>query len=188
MLGVGNKFPDFDLPSCDADNNLGRTRFISSTGESVVDAAEKETCEDKWHVFYFYPKDFTFICPTEIKEMDRLVDYQVPPGVHVVGFSGDNEFCKKAWKESNGLIKDIRHPLVADTGLTLSEKLGIVDWSEGVCRRATFIVDPTNTIQHASENALDTGRNVSEVIRTLKALQSGGLTACSWQPGDDFVA
>ena len=53
MLGVGNKFPDFDLPSCDADNNLGRTRFISSTGESVVDAAEKETCEDKWHVFYF---------------------------------------------------------------------------------------------------------------------------------------
>ena len=188
MLGVGNKFPDFDLPSCDADNNLGRTRFISSTGESVVDAAEKETCEDKWHVFYFYPKDFTFICPTEIKEMDRLVDYQVPPGVHVVGFSGDNEFCKKAWKESNGLIKDIRHPLVADTGLTLSEKLGIVDWSEGVCRRATFIVDPTNTIQHASENALDTGRNVSEVIRTLKALQSGGLTACNWQVGDDFVA
>ena len=188
MLGVGNKFPDFDLPSCDADNNLGRTRFISSTGESVVDAAEKETCEDKWHVFYFYPKDFTFICPTEIKEMDRLVDYQVPPGVHVVGFSGDNEFCKKAWKESNGLIKDIRHPLIADTGLTLSEKLGIVDWSEGVCRRAPFIVDPTNTIQHASENALDTGRNVSEVIRTLKALQSGGLTACNWQVGDDFVA
>ena len=86
MLGVGNKFPDFDLPSCDADNNLGRTRFISSTGESVVDAAEKETCEDKWHVFYFYPKDFTFICPTEIKEMDRLVD----ENVHVVGFSGDN--------------------------------------------------------------------------------------------------
>ena len=187
MLGVGNKFPDFDLPSCDADNNLGRTRFISSTGESVVDAAEKETCEDKWHVFYFYPKDFTFICPTEIKEMDRLVDYQVPPGVHVVGFSGDNEFCKKAWKESNGLIKDIRHPLVADTGLILSEKLGIVDWNEGVCRRATFIVDQNKIIQHASENALDTGRNVDEVIRTLKALQSGGLTACNWQIGDDFV-
>ena len=176
MLGVGNKFPNFALPSCDADNNLGKIMF------------ENESCIDMWHVFYFYPKDFTFICPTEIKEMDRLVDYQVPPGVHVVGFSGDNEFCKKAWKESNGLIKDIRHPLVADTGLTLSEKLGIVDWSEGVWRRATFIVDPTNTIQHASENALDTGRNVSEVIRTLKALQSGGLTACSWQPGDDFVA
>ena len=187
MLGVGNKFPDFDLPSCDADNNLGRTSFISSTNQSVVEAAETEMCEDKWHVFYFYPKDFTFICPTEIKQMDRLVDYQVRPGVHVVGFSGDNEFCKKAWKESNDLIKDIRHPLVADTGLLLSEKLGIVDWNEGVCRRATFIVDPSKTIQHASENALDTGRNVDEVIRTLKALQSGGLTACNWQIGDDFV-
>tara|TARA_B100000683_G_scaffold266878_1_gene299795 strand:- start:413 stop:979 length:567 start_codon:yes stop_codon:yes gene_type:complete len=187
MLGVGEKFPDFDLPSCDADNNLGRTSFISSTNQSVVEAAETEMCEDKWHVFYFYPKDFTFICPTEIKQMDRLVDYQVRPGVHVVGFSGDNEFCKKAWKESNDLIKDIRHPLVADTGLLLSEKLGIVDWNEGVCRRATFIVDPSKTIQHASENALDTGRNVDEVIRTLKALQSGGLTACNWQIGDDFV-
>ena len=102
MLGVGNKFPDFDLPSCDADNNLGRTRFISSTGESVVDAAEKETCEDKWHVFYFYPKDFTFICPTEIKEMDRLVD----ENVHVLGFSGDNEFCKLNWKLNNDIIKN----------------------------------------------------------------------------------
>ena len=85
MLGVGNKFPNFALQSCDADNNLGKIMF------------ENESCKDKWHVFYFYPKDFTFICPTEIKEMDRLVDYQVPPGVHVVGFSGDNEFCKKAW-------------------------------------------------------------------------------------------
>ena len=154
MLGVGNKFPSFELPSCNADNSLGTTKFSD------------ESCKDKWHVFYFYPKDFTFICPTEIKEMDRLVDEDV----HVVG-----------------LIKDIRHPLVADTGLILSEKLGIVDWNEGVCRRATFIVDPTHTIQHASENALDTGRNVDEVIRTLKALQSGGLTACSWNPGDDFV-
>ena len=174
MLGVGNKFPSFELPSCNADNNVGTTIF-----NDVKD----EACDGKWHVFYFYPKDFTFICPTEIKEMDRLVDEDV----HVVGFSGDNEFCKKAWRESNGLIKDIRHPLVADTGLILSEKLGIVDWNEGVCRRATFIVDPTHTIQHASENALDTGRNVNEVIRTLKALQSGGLTACSWNPGDDFV-
>ena len=174
MLGVGNKFPSFELPSCNADNNVGTTIF-----NDVKD----EACDGKWHVFYFYPKDFTFICPTEIKEMDRLVDEDV----HVVGFSGDNEFCKKAWRESNGLIKDIRHPLVADTGLILSEKLGIVDWNEGVCRRATFIVDPTHIIQHASENALDTGRNVDEVIRTLKALQSGGLTACSWNPGDDFV-
>ena len=184
MLGVGNKFPDFDLPSCDADNNLGRTRFISSTDESVVDAAEKETCEDKWHVFYFYPKDFTFICPTEIKEMDRLVD----ENVHVVGFSGDNEFCKLAWKQDNKLIQNIQHTLVADCGLVLSDELEIVNRDEGVCYRATYILDDDAIIQHISVNALDTGRNAEEILRTLQALKAGGLTGCDWQPGDDFVA
>ena len=125
MLGVGNIFPSFDLPSCDEDNSLWTTKF------------NDESCKDHWYVFYFYPKDFTFICPTEIKEMDKLVD----ENVHVLGFSGDNEFCKLNWKLNNDIIKNIRHPLVADTGLILSEKLGIVDWNEGVCRRATFIVD-----------------------------------------------
>ena len=168
MYSVGDIFPDFDLPSCDADNNLGTT--------TVGDF-------DSWHVFYFYPKDFTFICPTEIRDMDKLVDEDC----NVLGFSGDNEFCKLNWKENNDLIKDIRHTLVADTGLRLSTELGIVDEENGVCFRATFIVNPEGVIQHASCNTLDTGRNVDEVIRTLHALKSGGLTACNWQVGDKFV-
>ena len=172
MITVGEKFPNFELEGVDADNNLG-----------VFNDSENEN----WSVYYFYPKDFTFICPTEIKEMDRLVDYQVRPGVHVVGFSGDNEFCKKAWKESNDLIKDIRHPLAADSGLYLSRDVGAVQDSEGVCLRATFITDKNNVIQHASFNALDTGRNVDEIINTVNALKSGGLTACNWKPGDGFV-
>ena len=97
MLGVGNIFPSFDLPSCDEDNNLGTTKFNDESCNKVSQ-----------YVFYFYPKDFTFICPTEIKEMDKLVD----ENVHVVGFSGDNEFCKLNWKLNNDIIKDIRHPLV----------------------------------------------------------------------------
>ena len=169
MHSVNDEFPPFVLNGVDSNQDMVSVNSTDLEG---------------WRVFYFYPKDFTFICPTEISAMDKVVE----AGATVVGFSGDNEFCKLNWKLNNDIIKNIRHPLVADTGLTLSEKLGIVDWSEGVCRRATFIVDPTNTIQHASENALDTGRNVSEVIRTLKALQSGGLTACNWQVGDDFVA
>ena len=72
--------------------------------------------------------------------------------------------------------------------ISLSEDLGIISFEEGVCLRATFIVDPEQTIQHVSVNALDTGRNVDEIIRTLKALQAGGLTGCSWQEGDEFVA
>ena len=140
---------------------------------------EVNDLNEGWTIYYFYPKDFTFICPTEILEMDRLVD----EGVNVIGFSGDNEFCKLAWKKDNDLIRNIRHTLAAVSG-----ELGVVDQHEQVCLRATYIVDPENTIQSITVNALDTGRNVDETIRTLKALQAGGLTGCGWTEGESFVA
>ena len=166
MLTVGNKFPEFNLMGIDRENNMGQV----SLG-------------DGWNVVYFYPKDFTFICPTEISAMDVLVEH-----ANVIGISGDNEFCKLAWKQSNELISNIQHSLAADCGLGLSHALGIVNENEGVSYRATFIVDENQVIQHVSVNALDTGRNAQEVLRTLKALQAGGLTGCSWEPGEDFVA
>jgi peroxiredoxin (alkyl hydroperoxide reductase subunit C) len=115
--------------------------------------------------------------------MDKLVD----ENVFVMGISGDNEFCKLNWKENNSMISNIRHPLIADCGLYLSRDVGVLSENEGVCLRATFIIDDEQIIQHVSVNALDTGRNVDEIIRTLKALQAGGLTGCSWQEGEDFV-
>ena len=115
-------------------------------------------------------------------------DKVVEAGATVIGFSGDNEFCKHAWKEVNGMIRNINHTLAADCGLALSTELGVVDFENGVCLRATFIVDPNNIIQSVSCNALDTGRNADEIVRTLKALQAGGLTGCAWQEGEDFVA
>jgi len=166
MLTVGNKFPEFNLMGIDRENNMGQVSL-----------------KDGWNVVYFYPKDFTFICPTEISAMDVLVEH-----ANVIGISGDNEFCKLAWKQSNELISNIQHSLAADCGLGLSHALGIVNENEGVSYRATFIVDENQVIQHVSVNALDTGRNAQEVLRTLKALQAGGLTGCSWEPGEDFVA
>lgn len=168
MIGVGQEFPEFTLNGVNPDNDI-----VSVSRDDY----------DGWRVFYFYPKDFTFICPTEIQGMDLLTE-----NAQVVGFSGDNEFCKVAWKENNSLIQNIDHVLVADCGLYLSDELGIVDEEEGVCYRATYIVDPDNVIQHVSVNALDTGRNAREILRTLEALQAGGLTGCEWQPGDEFVA
>jgi len=165
MLTVGDYFPEFCMEAVDEDNCIIGIEILLP----------------EWTVVYFYPKDFTFICPTEISDMDRLTSY-----VDVIGISGDNEYCHLAWKEQNPMIKDITHLLAADSGLTLSRKLGIV--SDGVCLRATYIVDPEGKIQHVSVNALDTGRNAEETLRTLRALQAGGLTGCSWQPGDDFVA
>ena len=167
QLTVGDEFPTFTLQGVNPANEL--TEVILMT--------------NYWNVIYFYPKDFTFICPTEIAAMDILIN-----DANVVGISGDNEFCKQAWRNVNGMIREINHTLAADTGLYLSNELGIVDHDNGVCLRATFIVDPDGTIQHVSVNALDTGRNAEEILRTLQALKAGGLTGCAWNPGDDFVA
>ena len=169
MHSVNDEFPPFILNGVDSNQDMVEVNASDLAG---------------WKVFYFYPKDFTFICPTEISAMDKVVE----AGATVVGFSGDNEFCKHAWKEVNGMIRNINHTLAAECGLALSTELGVVDFENGVCLRATFIVDPNNIIQSVSCNALDTGRNADEIVRTLKALQAGGLTGCAWQEGEDFVA
>lgn len=170
MLTVGEQFPAFTLQGINENNDFVEVGIYES--EQPI----------SWQVIYFYPKDFTFICPTEIAGMDTLTN-----DANVIGISGDNEFCKLAWKKENEMIGSINHTLAADCGLRLSEELGIVNEDEGVCYRATFIVDPSRTIQHVSVNALDTGRNANEVLRTLQALQAGGLTGCEWQPEDEFV-
>lgn len=168
MYTVGQKFPNFSMQGIDDTN-------------SIIDV--EVLAPSQWSVVYFYPKDFTFICPTEIQAMDALIEE-----ADVIGVSGDNEFCKLAWKKDNALIRDIKHVLAADCGLKLSTKLGIVNEEEGVCYRATFLIDPEGVIQHVSVNALDTGRNADEILRTLQALKAGGLTGCAWTPGEEFVA
>ena len=172
MLSVGDKFPAFSLQGINEKNEFVR-----------VEVEENYTPhKHDWSVIYFYPKDFTFICPTEIAGMDVLANH-----ANVIGISGDNEFCKLAWKQDNNLIGEIQHTLAADCGLGLSHTLGIVNQEEGVPYRATFIFDKNRVIQHVSVNALDTGRNANEILRTLKALQAGGLTGCAWDEGDEFV-
>ena len=169
ITAVGSQFPEFKLNGVDVNNE-----FVKVNSDDLNN--------EKWSVVYFYPKDFTFICPTEIAGMDDLVEY-----ANVLGISGDNEFCKLAWKKDNDLIGNIQHTLLADCGLRLARDCGVVDYQECVAQRATFIINPKGIIQHVSVNALDTGRNAQEVLRTLKALQAGGLTGCAWKPGDDFV-
>ena len=172
MLSVGDKFPAFSLKGIDQNNN-----FVDVNVDEGYTPHKKD-----WSVVYFYPKDFTFICPTEIAGMDVLVE-----DANVIGISGDNEFCKLAWKKDNELIGNINHVLAADCGLGLSHELGIVNEDEGVWYRATFIFYKERVVQDVSVNALDTGRNAQEVLRTLKALQAGGLTGCAWDEGEEFV-
>ena len=169
MIGVGEEFPEFYMQAVNLENEIIDFDF--------------EDLYNQWSVIYFYPKDFTFICPTEIQGFDNLV------GIvdNVVGISPDNEYCKLAWKNANGMIREISHILAADSGNELANILGIVS-DEGVPYRATYVIDKDNYIQHVSVNALDTGRSTEELYRTITALRAGGLTGCEWQDGDDFVA
>lgn len=180
MIGVGERFPEFSLQGVS-----GYGEFGDHDADHDFIQQESWSLED-WSVIYFYPKDFTFICPTEIVGMDILREETE----EVFGISPDNEHCKWNWKTSDehDPLYGVRHRLLADCGNVLADTLGIVDPQENVPYRATYIVDPEGIIQHVSINALDTGRNAEEILRTLQALKAGGLTGCQWQPGEDFVA
>ena len=184
MIGVGDKFPEFELTGVSGNQSNLKEDWPDADHDFIT---LKSWQLKDWSVIYFYPKDFTFICPTEIVGMDNLMSETD----EVYGISPDNEYCKWNWKCEQGDHSDLYgtiHPLLADCNNVLAEELGIVNEDEGVPYRATYIVDPEGVIQHLSINALNTGRNANEILRTLQALKAGGLTGCEWNPGDDFVA
>ena len=182
MIGVGDKFPEFKLNGVSG-NQCNLHEDWNDADHEFITVNSWDL--SNWSVIYFYPKDFTFICPTEIVGMDELLSETD----EVFGISPDNEYCKWNWKTSDdhAPLYGVAHPLLADCNNKLAKELGIVS-DEGVPYRATYIVDPEGFIQHISINALNTGRNANEVLRTLQALKAGGLTGCEWNPGDDFVA
>jgi len=183
MIGVGDKFPEFELTGVSGNQSNLKEDWPDADHDFIT---VKSWQLKDWSVIYFYPKDFTFICPTEIVGMDNLMSETD----EVYGISPDNEYCKWNWKtgDEHQQLYGTIHPLLADCNNVIAEELGIVNEDEGVPYRATYIVDPEGVIQHLSINALNTGRNANEILRTLQALKAGGLTGCEWNPGDDFVA
>lgn len=174
MLTVGDVVRDYEV--------FGVSPTILEDG-TFVQPLTHESFEGKWKVIVYYPKDFTFVCPTEIIEYDKLYDeFDSRNSVLLFG-STDNEFSKMAWKDSHPDLKNLRSWMFADTHRrewdgSLADQLGIFH-SSGVALRATFIVDPQNIIQHVTVNGLGTGRNPAETLRVLDAIQTGELTACS---------
>lgn len=173
MLSVGDRFPAFSLTATVSTDPATSFRELSERDDS-----------GRWKVFFFYPKDFTFVCPTEIAGFARLHDEFTKRDAVVYGASTDSEFVHRAWREHEPLLADLPFPLLADLRRDLSSSLGILDRDEGVCLRATFVVDPEGVIRFACANDLSVGRNPEEVLRVLDALRSGGLTACGWKSGD----
>ena len=132
---------------------------------------------------FWYPKDFTFVCPTEIAEFNNNAAAFKKRNAQLVGASTDSEFVHLAWRNSHPDLKGLTFPLLADTSKSLAAELGILQSDEKIAYRATFIADPEGNIRFVSVHDLSVGRNVKEVLRTLDALQNGGLMPCNWEPG-----
>ena len=147
----------------------------------------EESFPGKWKVIVYYPKDFTFVCPTEIVAYDKLAqDFADRDAVLLTG-STDNEFCKVAWQKAHPDLQKITHTQFADTQRgenSLIEQLGVFYAPAGAALRATFIVDPNNEIQHVTVNNLNVGRSPEETLRILDSLQTGELCQCNRKIGE----
>jgi alkyl hydroperoxide reductase subunit AhpC len=176
MLTVGDRIPQFDLQA-----------VVSTDQEKAFERITDKSDAGKWKVIFFWPKDFTFVCPTEIAAFGKLNrDFNDRDAV-VYGASTDSEFVHLAWRRNHADLKDLPFPMLSDIKRELSAAFGILDRKEGVALRATFIVDPEGVIRFASVHDLSVGRNVDEVLRTIDALQSDELCPCNWKKGDEFL-
>ena len=173
MLTIGEKFPKFNL---NAVVSLEKGHEFQEITES--------THSGKWQVIFFWPMDFTFICPTEIAEFGKRNKDFVDRDAQVLGASTDTHFVHLAWRNNHSDLKSLPYPMLADTKHELSSALGILHKDEGVALRATFIVDPEGVIRWVSVNDLSVGRSVDETLRVLDALQTDELCPCNWKKGE----
>ena len=174
MLSIGEKFPEFKKLAC----------VSIEPGKEFGDITSEDHKKDgKWMVMFWYPKDFTFVCPTEISEFNNQFDKFEELNATLYGASTDSEFVHLAWRNDHHDLRMLKFPLIADTSKSLAEDLGILEINEKIAYRVTFIVDPEGIIRWVNANDLSVGRNVEEVVRALNALKTGELTPCNWEPG-----
>src|SRR5437868_1007967 len=176
MLSVGENFPEFSL-----------TATVSLDKNKSFQTITQNDYPGKWKLYFFWPKDFTFVCPTEIAAFGKLNKAFQDRDTQILGGSTDSEFVHLAWRTHHEDLKNLPFPMIADIKRELCEELGILDPKEGVAQRATFIVDPDNIIRFVSVNDLAVGRNPEEVLRVLDALQTDELCPCNWQKGEQTL-
>lgn len=175
MITIGNKFPAFSKKSV-VSREKGK-EFETISSDSMVNS------EGRWTVMFWWPKDFTFICPTELAEFNKQFGEFDDRDTTLLGASTDSEFVHLAWRNDHEDLADLQYPMIADTSKSLAEELGILEPVEKIAYRATFIIDPDGIVRWVSVNDLDVGRNVNEVIRVLDGLQMDELCPCNWEKG-----
>lgn len=176
MLSVGEKFPAFKLKAT-VSNDLSK---------AFVDI-DNTTYQGKWLCVFFYPKDFTFVCPTEITGFAQLNQQFLDRNCQLLTGSTDSEFVHHAWRTHHKDLNSLPFPMLADIKRELTSALGILDKAEGVAQRAAFLVDPEGIIRFVYVTDLSVGRNPEEVLRVLDALQTGELCPCNWEKGEDTL-
>lgn len=176
MLGVGKQFPKFNLKA-----------VVSTDAKTAFTEINNDTYKGKWLVVFSYPKDFTFVCPTEIKGFSDLNGQFKDRDAQILSLSTDSEFVHLAWRQHHEDLNKLTFPMLSDIKRELSQSLGILDDTEGVAQRATFIVDPTGVIRFVYVTDLSVGRNPKEVLRVLDGLQTDELCPCNWQKGEDTI-
>jgi peroxiredoxin (alkyl hydroperoxide reductase subunit C) len=176
MLGVGEKFPIYSV-----------TATVSRDKNKAFETITNESYPGKWKVYFFWPKDFTFVCPTEIAAFGKINNEFQDRDAQILGGSVDSEFVHLAWRNNHEDLKDLPFPMLADVKRDLTEQLGILDPAAGVAQRATYIVDPEGIIRFVYVTDLSVGRNPQEVLRVLDALQTDELCPCNWQKGEETL-
>ena len=176
MLSVGDKLPAFKVKAT-----------VSTDLNKAFVEIDNNTYKGKWLCLFFYPKDFTFVCPTEITGFARLNQQFADRDCQILTASTDSEFVHHAWRNSHKDLKDLPFPMLADIKRELSTSLGVLDKAEGVAQRATFLVDPDGVIRFVYVTDLSVGRSPEEVLRVLDALQTDELCPCNWKQGEDTL-
>ncbi len=172
-IGIGQQVPDMKIDY-----------WVSGAhGPKQMSLADHK---GKWLILFFYPRDFTFICPTEIAAYASMQDQFEEEGAVVIGASTDSFFSHKAWFEGDERLRNVKYPVLADTSQQLTRAFGIL-LEDGAALRGTYIVDPDGYLRHMSVNDLDVGRNVEEPLRILQALRCGQLCPAHWHPGEETL-
>ncbi|MFN3555272.1 MAG: peroxiredoxin [Bacteroidales bacterium] len=179
MISVGSQFPQFEKTAV-VSMEKGK-EFAKISSQDHKDAG-------MWMVMFWWPKDFTFVCPTELAEFNKAAGEFGDRDTMLIGASTDSEFVHHAWRRDHEDLRELKYPMLADTSKSLAEELGILEANEKVAYRATFIVDPHGIIRWVSVYDLSVGRNVNEVLRVLDALQTDELCPCNWEKGQETLA
>lgn len=169
MVQVGQQAPEFEAEAV-IDQQFRNVKLTDYRG--------------KWVVLFFWPMDFTFVCPTEVVAFSKKLDEFKALGAEVLGASVDSKFTHLAWKEKIG---DVRYPMISDITKRISQEYGVLIENEGIALRGLFIIDPEGVLRYQVVHELSVGRNVAEVLRVIKALQTGELCPIDWEEGMDTL-